>query len=482
MYELLKREGRAKRGVFHTVHGDIQTPVFMNVGTVAAIKGAVSTEDLEQIKCQVELSNTYHLHVRTGDKLIREVGGLHKFMSWNRPILTDSGGFQVFSLAGLRKIKEEGVYFHSHIDGAKIFMGPEESMQIQSNLGSTIAMAFDECPPALAERKYVEDSVARTTRWLERCKNEMQRLNGLEDTVNRHQMLFGINQGAIYTDIRIDHAKRISELDLDGYAVGGLAVGETHEEMYHVLDETVPYLPVNKPTYLMGVGTPANILEGVERGIDFFDCVYPSRNGRHGHVYTNQGKINLFNQKYEKDMRPIEEGCGCPTCRRYSRAYIRHLLKAKEMLGMRLCVLHNLYFYNTMMRWMPETLPPTRKKSYTAWDRSTGKRKWKSKREKACQTARFCVQYSLMKSDDFGQVYDFRRISDVFNLSNRECVIRWLDQYGGVAGYFICVYVFLHGSSAEEGTAEEELHACRTCSGRYDLNNKRFLWNSDRYC
>ena len=276
MYELLKQEGRAKRGVFHTVHGDIQTPVFMNVGTVAAIKGAVSTEDLEQIKCQVELSNTYHLHVRTGDKLIKEVGGLHKFMSWNRPILTDSGGFQVFSLAGLRKIKEEGVYFHSHIDGAKIFMGPEESMQIQSNLGSTIAMAFDECPPALAERKYVEDSVARTTRWLERCKNEMQRLNGLEDTVNRHQMLFGINQGAIYTDIRIDHAKRISELDLDGYAVGGLAVGETHEEMYHVLDETVPYLPVNKPTYLMGVGTPANILEGVERGIDFFDCVYPA--------------------------------------------------------------------------------------------------------------------------------------------------------------------------------------------------------------
>ena len=356
MFELIKTEGSARRGVFTCAHGTVQTPVFMNVGTVAAIKGAVSTEDLEQIKCQVELSNTYHLHVRTGDKLIKEVGGLHKFMSWNRPILTDSGGFQVFSLAGLRKIKEEGVYFHSHIDGAKIFMGPEESMQIQSNLGSTIAMAFDECPPALAERKYVEDSVARTTRWLERCKNEMQRLNGLEDTVNRHQMLFGINQGAIYTDIRIDHAKRISELDLDGYAVGGLAVGETHEEMYHVLDETVPYLPVNKPTYLMGVGTPANILEGVERGIDFFDCVYPSRNGRHGHVYTNQGKINLFNQKYEKDMRPIEEGCGCPTCRRYSRAYIRHLLKAKEMLGMRLCVLHNLYFYNTMMEEIRDAL------------------------------------------------------------------------------------------------------------------------------
>lgn len=355
-YKILAKDGRAKRADVETVHGTIHTPVFMNVGTVAAIKGAVSTDDLRGIGTQVELSNTYHLHVRTGDKLIKELGGLHRFMNWDRPILTDSGGFQVFSLAGLRKIKEEGVYFNSHIDGHKIFMGPEESMQIQSNLGSTIAMAFDECPPALAERKYVEDSVARTTRWLERCKNEMQRLNGLEDTVNRHQMLFGINQGAIYTDIRTDHAKRISELDLDGYAVGGLAVGETHEEMYHVLDETVPYLPVNKPTYLMGVGTPANILEGVERGIDFFDCVYPSRNGRHGHVYTNQGKINLFNQKYEKDMRPIEEGCGCPTCRRYSRAYIRHLLKAKEMLGMRLCVLHNLYFYNTMMEEIRDAL------------------------------------------------------------------------------------------------------------------------------
>lgn len=364
MYELLKQEGRAKRGILHTVHGDIQTPVFMNVGTVAAIKGAVSTEDLEQIKCQVELSNTYHLHVRTGDKLIREVGGLHKFMSWNRPILTDSGGFQVFSLAGLRKIKEEGVYFHSHIDGAKIFMGPEESMQIQSNLGSTIAMAFDECAPALADRSYVEASVARTTRWLERCKTKMQQLNAEEGTVNRHQMLFGINQGAIYSDIRIDHAKRISELDLDGYAVGGLAVGETHEEMYHILDETVPYLPLHKPTYLMGVGTPANILEGIERGVDFFDCVYPTRNGRHGHVYTNQGKINLFNQKYEKDMRPIEEGCGCPTCRRYSRAYVRHLLKAKEMLGMRLCVLHNLYFYNTMMEEIRAAIEEGRYKEY----------------------------------------------------------------------------------------------------------------------
>ena len=364
MYELLKEEGRAKRGVFHTVHGDIQTPVFMNVGTVAAIKGAVSTEDLEQIKCQVELSNTYHLHVRTGDKLIKEMGGLHKFMSWNRPILTDSGGFQVFSLAGLRKIKEEGVYFHSHIDGAKIFMGPEESMQIQSNLGSTIAMGFDECAPALAERSYVEASVARTTRWLERCKKEMNRLNSLEDTVNKNQMLFGIDQGAIYADIRINHAKRISELDLDGYAVGGLAVGETHEEMYYILDETVPHLPRKKPTYLMGVGTPANILEGVDRGIDFFDCVYPSRNGRHGHVYTNQGKINLFNQKYEKDMRPIEEGCQCPACRRYSRAYIRHLLKAKEMLGMRLCVLHNLYFYNTMMEEIRDALDAGNFRSY----------------------------------------------------------------------------------------------------------------------
>lgn len=364
MYELLKQEGRAKRGVFHTVHGDIQTPVFMNVGTAAAIKGAVSTEDLETIKCQVELSNTYHLHVRPGDKLIKEVGGLHKFMSWNKPILTDSGGFQVFSLAGLRKIKEEGVYFHSHIDGAKIFMGPEESMQIQSNLGSTIAMAFDECAPALADRKYVEDSVARTTRWLKRCKTEMNRLNAGEDTINRKQMLFGINQGAIYSDIRIEHAKQIAELDLDGYAIGGLAVGESHEEMYHIIEETVPYLPVDKPTYLMGVGTPANILEGVERGIDFFDCVYPSRNGRHGHVYTNQGKINLFNQKYEKDMRPIEDGCSCPACRRYSRAYIRHLLKAKEMLGMRLCVLHNLYFYNTMMEEVRDALDAGRFASY----------------------------------------------------------------------------------------------------------------------
>ena len=349
MYRLLKTDGRAKRGELQTVHGTIQTPVFMNVGTVAAIKGAVSTMDLKEIGTQVELSNTYHLHVRTGDKLIKEMGGLHKFMNWDRPILTDSGGFQVFSLAGLRKIKEEGVTFQSHIDGRKIFMGPEESMQIQSNLGSTIAMAFDECAPAKAERDYVEKSVARTTRWLARCKKEMQRLNSLPDTVNPNQLLFGINQGAVYADIRIEHAKRISELDLPGYAVGGLAVGETHEEMYHVLDETVPYLPQDKPTYLMGVGTPANILEAVDRGIDFFDCVYPSRNGRHGHVYTKFGKINLFNAQYEKDDRPIEEGCQCPVCKNYTRAYVRHLLKAKEMLGMRFCVLHNLYFYNHLM-------------------------------------------------------------------------------------------------------------------------------------
>lgn len=349
MYKILKKDGMAKRATLETVHGTIQTPVFMNVGTVAAIKGAVATTDLKEIGCQVELSNTYHLHVRTGDKLIKEMGGLHKFMNWDRPILTDSGGFQVFSLAGLRKIKEEGVSFNSHIDGRKIFMGPEESMQIQSNLGSTIAMAFDECIENPAPRDYVEKSVDRTTRWLVRCKNEMARLNSLPDTVNQKQLLFGINQGGTYDDIRIRHAKEIAELDLDGYAVGGLAVGESHEEMYRILDSVVPYLPENKPTYLMGVGTPANILEAVDRGVDFFDCVYPSRNGRHGHVYTHFGKINLFNARYEKDSRPIEEGCGCPACRNYSRAYIRHLLKAKEMLGMRLCVLHNLYFYNHLM-------------------------------------------------------------------------------------------------------------------------------------
>ena len=349
MYKLLTKDGMAKRGEFETVHGTIQTPVFMNVGTVGAIKGAVSTDDLRTIGTQVELSNTYHLHVRTGDKLIKQFGGLHKFMGWDKPILTDSGGFQVFSLSGLRKIKEEGVYFQSHIDGHHIFMGPEESMQIQSNLGSTIAMAFDECPSSRADRTYIQNSVDRTTRWLERCKKKMQELNILPDTVNPHQMLFGINQGGVFADIRIEHAKRISELDLDGYAVGGLAVGETHDEMYYILDEVVPYLPENKPTYLMGVGTPANIIEAVDRGIDFFDCVYPSRNGRHGHVYTHHGKLNLFNKKFELDPRPIEEGCQCPACRTYSRAYIRHLLKAKEMLGMRLCVLHNLYFYNHLM-------------------------------------------------------------------------------------------------------------------------------------
>lgn len=349
MYELLKKDGRAKRGRFTTVHGVIETPVFMNVGTAAAIKGAVSTDDLRGIKTQVELSNTYHLHVRPGDEVVKKLGGLHKFMNWDKPILTDSGGFQVFSLAKLRKIKEEGVHFNSHIDGHKIFMGPEQSMQIQSNLASTIAMAFDECPSSVADRKYMTNSVERTTRWLKRCKEEMARLNSLPDTINPHQMLFGINQGGIYEDIRIAHAQQIAELNLDGYAVGGLAVGESHEEMYRILDAVVPHLPENKPTYLMGVGTPANILEAVDRGVDFFDCVYPSRNGRHGHVYTNHGKMNLFNAKYELDDRPIEEGCNCPACRSYSRAYIRHLLKAKEMLGMRLCVLHNLYFYNTMM-------------------------------------------------------------------------------------------------------------------------------------
>ncbi|MCI5804897.1 MAG: tRNA guanosine(34) transglycosylase Tgt [Clostridium sp.] len=364
MYKIIKKDGNAKRAMFETVHGTVQTPVFMNVGTAAAIKGAVATTDLQEIGTQIELSNTYHLHVRPGDHIVKQLGGLHKFMNWDKPILTDSGGFQVFSLAGLRKIKEEGVYFNSHIDGRKIFMGPEESMQIQSNLASTIAMAFDECAPALAERKYVEDSVARTTRWLVRCKTEMNRLNSLEDTINKNQLLFGIDQGAIFKDIRIEHAKAISELDLDGYAIGGLAVGETHEEMYHIIEETVPYLPKDKPTYLMGVGTPANILEAVDRGVDFFDCVYPSRNGRHGHVYTNHGKLNLFNAKYELDSRPISEECNCPACRNYSRAYIRHLLKAKEMLGMRLCVLHNLNFYNNMMSEIRDAIEQKRYQEY----------------------------------------------------------------------------------------------------------------------
>ncbi len=364
MYKLLKTEGRAKRGEFHTVHGVIQTPVFMNVGTLGAIKGAVSSKDLEEIKCQVELSNTYHLHLRPGDDVIKKMGGLHKFMNWDKPILTDSGGFQVFSLSAIRKIKEEGVYFRSHLDGHKIFMGPEESMQIQSNIASTIAMAFDECPPIPATYEYVRNSVDRTTRWLDRCVNEMNRLNTLDDTINKNQMLFGINQGGVYPEIRIEHAKTIADFDLPGYSIGGLAVGETHEEMYHILEEVVPHLPQNKPTYLMGVGTPENILEAVDRGVDFFDCVLPARNGRHGNVYTNTGKLNLLNKKYELDERPIDETCDCPACRDYSRAYIRHLFKAKEMLAMRLCVLHNLHFFNTMMEEIRTALDEERFKEY----------------------------------------------------------------------------------------------------------------------
>ncbi len=364
MYEVIARDGRAKSARFHTVHGVIETPVFMNVGTIGAIKGAVSTEDLENIDTQVLLCNTYHLHVRPGDEIVRKLGGLHKMVVWAKPILTDSGGFQVFSLAGLRKIKEEGVTFQSHIDGHRIFMGPEESMRIQSNLGSTIAMAFDECPDSTLGRDYIKPSVERTTRWLVRCKEEMDRLNAMPDTVNPKQMLFGINQGGVFSDIRIEHAKEIAKLDLDGYAIGGLAVGETHEEMYRVLDDVVPHLPADKPTYLMGVGTPANILEAVDRGTDFFDCVYPTRNGRHGHAYTNHGKLNLMNAKFELDERPLDETCNCPTCRRYTRAYIRHLLKAKEMLGMRLLVLHNLAFYNNMMTEIREAIRSGNFKEY----------------------------------------------------------------------------------------------------------------------
>ncbi|HAZ91463.1 MAG TPA: tRNA guanosine(34) transglycosylase Tgt [Eubacterium sp.] len=363
-YSIVHTDGKAKHAHMRTVHGDIQTPVFMNVGTVAAIKGAVSSVDLKDLDTQVELCNTYHLHVRPGDGIVKKLGGVRKFMNWDGPVLTDSGGFQVFSLSSLRKIKEEGVYFSSHVDGRKIFMGPEESMQIQSNLASTIAMAFDECPPALAERSYIQASVDRTTRWLKRCKDELDRLNDLEDTINRCQLLFGINQGGILDDIRIEHAKTISDMDLDGYAIGGLAVGETHEDMYHILDVTVPHLPKNKPTYLMGVGTPLNIVEAVYRGVDFFDCVYPSRNGRHGHVYTHHGKLNLFNAKYELDDSPIEEGCGCPACRNHTKAYIRHLLKAKEMLGMRLCVMHNLYFYNHLMEEIRLAIDEQRYESY----------------------------------------------------------------------------------------------------------------------
>ena len=364
MYEVLKTEGRAKRARMTTVHGVIETPVFMNVGTAAAIKGGISSPELKELHCQVELCNTYHLHVRPGDEVVRDMGGLHRFMRWDGPILTDSGGFQVFSLADLRKIKEEGVTFHSHVDGRIIFMGPEESMRIQSNLGSTIAMAFDECPNALADRDYVEASVDRTTRWLKRCKAELDRLNALPDTINPHQLLFGINQGAIIPDIRIRHAEEIAELNLDGYAVGGLAVGETHEEMYYILDEVVPHLPKDKPTYLRGVGTPANILEGVERGIDFFDCVYPSRNGRHGHVYTRNGHLNLMNARFERDESPIDMSCTCPVCRQFSRAYIRHLLKAGEILGMRLAVMHNLYYYNHLMEEIREALDEGRFAAY----------------------------------------------------------------------------------------------------------------------
>ena len=364
MYKLITRDGNAKRADFETPHGVIRTPMFMNVATAAAIKGAVSAADLEQIKTEVMLCNTYHMHVRPGEEIVYKMGGLHKFTTWSRPILTDSGGFQVFSLAKLRNIKEEGVTFSSHIDGRKIFMGPEESMNIQSALASTIAMAFDECPPAKADRKYIENSVARTERWLLRCKKRMDELNAMDSTINKEQMLFGINQGGVIDDIRIDNAKRISELDLPGYSIGGLAVGESHEEMYHILDVTVPHLPLEKPTYLMGVGTPENILEAVDRGVDFFDCVYPSRNGRHGQVYTNHGKMNLKNQQYELDDTPIDETCDCPVCKRYTRAYIRHLLKRDEMLGLRFCVIHNLYFYNTMMEEIREAIENHNWKEY----------------------------------------------------------------------------------------------------------------------
>ena len=349
MFILLKQENAARRGRFITPHGVIETPVFMNVGTSAAIKGAVSTDDLKQIKCQVELSNTYHLHVRPGDDVIKELGGLHKFFNWQGPVLTDSGGFQVFSLAVLRKISEEGVLFASHMDGKRIFMGPKESMKIQSNLGSTIAMAFDECVANPAEHSYSKAACARTTRWLHICKEEMAKNNALPDAVNPKQMLFGINQGCTFPDLRTDHMKEIAELDLDGYAIGGLAVGEPAEVMYSIIEQVEPFMPKDKPRYLMGVGTPVNILEAVRRGVDFFDCVMPSRNARHGNLFTSKGLINFNNNKYERDPRPIEEGCDCPACRSYSRAYIRHLFKARELLGMRLCVLHNLYFYNTLM-------------------------------------------------------------------------------------------------------------------------------------
>ena len=366
MFKLLNTDGKARRGTFETVHGTIQTPVFMNVGTSAAIKGAVSSFDLREIGCQVELSNTYHLHVRPGDDLIYDMGGLHKFMNWDRPILTDSGGFQVFSLAKLRKIEEEGVHFQSHIDGKRIFMGPEESMQIQSNLASTIAMAFDECVENPAPYDYVKKSTERTYRWLVRCKEEMARLNSLERTINKKQMLFGINQGGTYDDLRIEHMKKIATLDLDGYAIGGLAVGESAEEMYHIIEQVEPYMPKDKPRYLMGVGTPQNILEAVDRGVDFFDCVITSRNARHANLFTDKGILNLNNKKFERDERPLQEGCQCPTCQRYSRSYIRHLIKAKEMLGMRLCVIHNLYFYNNLMADIRKAIEENRYKEFKA--------------------------------------------------------------------------------------------------------------------
>lgn len=356
MYQLLKQEGHARRGSFTTVHGTVQTPAFMNVGTAAAIKGGISSYDLVDLKCQVELCNTYHLHIRPGDDIIYEMGGLHQFMGWDHPILTDSGGFQVFSLASLRKIKEEGVYFSSHVDGRRIFMGPEESMRIQSHLASTIAMAFDECVENPSTHEYSKRSCERTTRWLYRCKAEMERLNSLPETINPHQMLFGINQGCVFEDLRVNHMKEIAELDLDGYAIGGLAVGEPTEDMYRIIDVVEPHMPTGKPRYLMGVGTPSNIIEGVARGIDLFDCVMPSRNARHGHLNTWSGVRNIMNAKYQKDDRPIDEECGCPTCQRHSRAYLRHLFKANEMLAMRLAVMHNLYFYNTLMEKIRDAL------------------------------------------------------------------------------------------------------------------------------
>lgn len=374
-FKVIKKEGRARRGVMETVHGTIQTPVFMNVGTSAAVKGGISTLDLYNVGCQVELSNTYHLHIRPGDDLIHDLGGIHKFFNWDRPVLTDSGGFQVFSLAKLRRIKEEGVYFSSHLDGKKIFMGPEESMQIQSNLASTIAMAFDECVENPAPYDYVKKSCERTYRWLVRCHDEHERLNALPQTINKQQMLFGIGQGGTYEDLRIAHMEQIAELDLDGYAIGGLAVGEKTEDMYRIIDAVEPYMPADKPRYLMGVGTPLNILEAVHLGVDFFDCVMPSRNARHGNLFTWKGKLNLLNEKFIRDDTPIDPDCGCPACRRYSKAYIRHLFKAREILGMRLCVLHNLYFYNDLMKEIRLALDEGRyEEFYAKYTRILGER------------------------------------------------------------------------------------------------------------